>query len=178
MKGAMSSPSDQLYHTLAHYLFPDTTYHYNSGGDPKDIPDLTYQELVDFYKSHYHPSNAVFMTFGNKSAYELQEQFENLALSKFEQGETLYSTPETRLSAPVSVTDTYAVDAEDLRDKTYHVISWLLPEASEIKLRLGMRLVEGILLEDSASPLRHYLETCGYADATGPFMGLMTLTLK
>jgi len=172
MKGAMSSPSDQLYHTLAHYLFPDTTYHYNSGGDPKDIPDLTYQELVDFYKSHYHPSNAVFMTFGNKSAYELQEQFENLALSKFEQGETLYSTPETRLSAPVSVTDTYAVDAEDLRDKTYHVISWLLPEASEIKLRLGMRLVEGILLEDSASPLRHYLETCGYADATGPFMGV------
>ncbi len=172
MKGAMSSPSDQLYHTLAYYLFPDTTYHYNSGGDPKDIPDLTYQELVDFYKSHYHPSNAVFMTFGNKSAYELQEQFENLALSKFEQGETLYSTPETRLSAPVSVTDTYAVDAEDLRDKTYHVISWLLPEASEIKLRLGMRLVEGILLEDSASPLRHYLETCGYADATGPFMGV------
>ncbi|ENX01584.1 hypothetical protein F899_01551 [Acinetobacter sp. CIP 101934] len=172
MKGAMSSPSDQLYHTLAHYLFPDTTYHYNSGGDPKDIPDLTYQELVDFYKSHYHPSNAVFMTFGKKSAYEQQEQFENLALSKFEQGETLYSTPETRLSAPVSVTDTYAVDAEDLRDKTYHVISWLLPEASEIKLRLGMRLVEGILLEDSASPLRHYLETCGYADATGPFMGV------
>ncbi|GAA5555746.1 hypothetical protein Asch01_00436 [Acinetobacter schindleri] len=172
MKGAMSSPSDQLYHTLAHYLFPDTTYHYNSGGDPKDIPDLTYQELVDFYKSHYHPSNAVFMTFGKKSAYELQEQFENLALSKFEQGETLYSTPETRLSAPISVTDTYAVDAEDLRDKTYHVISWLLPEASEIKLRLGMRLVEGILLEDSASPLRLYLETCGYADATGPFMGV------
>jgi hypothetical protein len=26
-----------------------------------------------------------------------------------------------------------------------------------------MRLVEGILLENSASPLRHYLETCGYA---------------
>ncbi len=172
MKGAMSSPSDQLYHTLAHHLFPNTTYHYNSGGDPKDIPDLTYQELVDFYKSHYHPSNAVFMTFGNKTAFELQEQFENLALSKFEKGQTLYPTPETRLTAPLTVTDSYAVDAEDLQDKTYHVLSWLLPEASDIKLRLGMRLVEGILLEDSASPLRHYLETCGYADATGPFMGV------
>jgi presequence protease len=172
MKGAMSSPSDQLYHALAHHLYPNTTYHYNSGGDPKDIPDLTYQELVNFYKSHYHPSNAVFMTFGNKTAFELQEQFERLALSKFEQGDTLYSTAETRLSAPITVTDTYAVDAEDLKDKTYHVLSWLLPEASEIKLRLGMRLVEGILLEDSASPLRHYLETCGYADATGPFMGV------
>ncbi|OTG64021.1 peptidase M16 [Acinetobacter sp. ANC 3903] len=172
MKGAMSSPSDQLYHQLAHHLFPHTTYHYNSGGDPKDIPDLTYSELVNFYKSHYHPSNAVFMTFGNESAYHLQEQFETLALAKFEKGQTLHSTPETRLTAPIEVTETYAVDAEDLKDKTYHVISWLLPQASDIKLRLGMRLVEGILLEDSASPLRHYLETCGYAQSTGPIMGV------
>ncbi|WP_168383061.1 insulinase family protein [Acinetobacter indicus] len=172
MKGAMSSPSDQLYHQLAHHLFPETTYHYNSGGDPKDIPDLTYQELVDFYKSHYHPSNAVFMTFGNQSAYDLQEQFQSLALAKFEQGETLFSKPERRLAAPVTVTESYAVDAEDLKDKTYHVLSWLLPEASDIKLRLGMRLVEGVLLENSASPLRHYLETCGYAQSTGPFMGV------
>ncbi len=132
MKGAMSSPSDQLYHQLAHHLFPETTYHYNSGGDPKDIPDLSYEELVSFYKSHYHPSNAVFMTFGNEPAYNLQEQFETLALSKFEKGQTLYSKPERRLTAPVTVTETYAVDAEDLKDKTYHVLSWLLPEASNI----------------------------------------------
>ena len=172
MKGAMSSPSDQLYHQLAHHLFPETTYHYNSGGDPKDIPDLTYPELVDFYKSHYHPSNAVFMTFGNEPAYNLQEQFETLALAKFSKGETLFSKEEHRLTAPLEVTETYAVDAEDLKDKTYHIISWLLPKASEIKLRLGMRLVEGVLLEDSASPLRHYLETCGYAQSTGPIMGV------
>ncbi|MFV5516950.1 insulinase family protein [Acinetobacter gerneri] len=172
MKGAMSSPSDQLYHQLAYHLFPETTYHYNSGGDPKDIPDLTYEELVSFYKSHYHPSNAVFMTFGNEPAYNLQEQFEKLALSKFQKGETIYSKAEKRLTAPKEVTETYAVDSEDLKDKTYHILSWLLPESSNIKLRLGMRLVEGILLENSASPLRHYLETCGYAQSTGPIMGV------
>lgn len=172
MKGAMSSPTDQLYHQLAHHLFPETTYHYNSGGDPKDIPDLTYEQLVDFYKTHYHPSNAVFMTFGNQTAYDLQEQFEKLALNKFSRGTTLYSKPEKRLLAPIEVTESYAVDSEDLKDKTYHVMSWLLPETSDIKLRLGMRLVEGILLENSASPLRHYLETCGYAQSTGPLMGV------
>ncbi|MGL5158416.1 MAG: insulinase family protein, partial [Acinetobacter junii] len=172
MKGAMSSPTDQLYHQLAHHLFPETTYHYNSGGDPKDIPDLTYEQLVDFYKTHYHPSNAVFMTFGNQSAYDLQEQFETLALHKFSKGTTLYSKPEKRLTAPLEVIENYAVDSEDLKDKTYHVLSWLLPETSDIKLRLGMRLVEGILLENSASPLRHYLETCGYAQSTGPLMGV------
>ena len=172
MKGAMSSPSDQLYHQLAHHLFPKTTYHYNSGGDPKDIPDLSYDELVAFYKSHYHPSNAIFMTFGDESAYHLQEQFEKLALSKFAKGETIYSKEEQRLTAPIEVQETYAVDAADLKDKTYHILSWLLPKTSDVKLRLGMRLVEGILLENSASPLRHYLETCGYAQSTGPIMGV------
>ncbi|WP_139851822.1 insulinase family protein [Acinetobacter pullicarnis] len=172
MKGAMSAPSDQLYHQLAHHLFPKTTYHYNSGGDPKDIPDLSYDELLAFYASHYHPSNAIFMTFGNQSAYDLQEQFESLALNKFAKGETLFSVAEQRLAAPVTVSETYAVDAEDLKDKTYHMLSWLLPKSSDIKLRLGMRLVEGILLEDSASPLRHYLETCDYAQSTGPIMGV------
>ena len=157
---------------MAYHLFPETTYHYNSGGDPKDIPDLSYQELVDIYKSHYHPSNAVIKTFGNTPAYDLQEQFEQLALAKFEQGQTLYSKPERRLAAPVAVTETYAVDAEELKDKTYHVLAWLLPEASDIKLRLGMRLVEGVLLENSAAPLRHYLETWAHAQSTGPLMGV------
>ena len=112
------------------------------------------------------------MTFGNQSAYELQEQFEKLALAKFQKGTTLYSKPEKRLAAPIQVSEHYAVDSDDLSDKTYHVLAWLLPEASDIKLRLGLRLVEGILLENSASPLRHYLETCGYAQSTGPLMGV------
>ena len=172
MKGAMSSPSDQLYHQLATHLFPETTYHYNSGGDPKDIPDLTYEQLTEFYKTHYHPSNAVFMTFGNEPVYNLHEQFETQALSGFEKGTTIYSKPEKRLTAPVDVVESYAVDSQELKNKTYHVLSWLLPQSSDIKLRLGMRLAEGILLEDSSSPLRHYLETCGYADSTGPFMGV------
>ncbi len=55
------------------------------------------------------------MTFGNELAYNLQEQFQTLALSKFEQGQTLHSKPERRLAAPVTVTETYAVDAQDLK---------------------------------------------------------------
>lgn len=172
MKGAMSAPTDQLYHQLAHHLFPETTYHYNSGGEPKDIPDLTHEELVAFYQKHYHPSNAVFMTFGNLPVSDLHTQFEEQVLSGFKAGETIYSVPEKRLAAPIDVVEHYAIDQSDLVDKTYHVLSWLLPQSSDIKTRLGMRLVEGILLENSASPLRKYLETCDYAESSGPFMGV------
>ncbi|SDC10955.1 insulinase family protein [Acinetobacter boissieri] len=172
MKGAMSSPSDQLYHRLAHHLFPETTYHYNSGGEPSDIPDLTHEQLVAFYKKHYHPSNAVFMTFGDLPVVEIQEKIQQQALVNFTRGETIYSKPERRLTAPLEIVEPYAVDSTELKDKTYHVVSWLLPEVSDIKIRLGMRLVEGILLENSAAPLRQYLETCDYAESSGPFMGV------
>jgi len=83
MKGAMSSPVSVLWQTLSEHLYPTTTYHYNSGGEPVDIPDLTYQQLKSFYQTHYHPSNAVFMTFGDIPAYEHQKQFEEKALSHF-----------------------------------------------------------------------------------------------
>lgn len=172
MKGAMSSPTDQLYHRLADHLYPQTTYHYNSGGDPADIPDLTHQDLLDFYKSHYHPSNAVLMTFGNLTPFELQRTFEQDALQHFSRGETLASVPEQRLTQPLRVEDVYAVDADDLAKKTYIQLAWLLPPSTDIKTRLALRLMEGVLLEHSASPLRQYLETCELGESTGPLMGL------
>ncbi len=172
MKGAMSSPTDQLYHTLAHSLYPQTTYHYNSGGNPADIPNLTHQELIDFYQSHYHPSNAVLMTFGNLSPLELQTAFEEQALHQFSQGQTLRSVPEQRLSAPVAVEEVYAVDSDDLSNKTYIQLAWLLPPSTDIDTRLALRLMEGVLMEHSGSPLRHYLETCGLGESTSPLMGL------
>lgn len=172
MKGACSAPTDQLYHKLAHHLYPKTTYHYNSGGDPKDIPALSYAELVEFYRSHYHPSNAIFMTFGDADIYHLHDSFEKKALKDFEQGQTIYSVPEQRFTEPKRVIEPYTFDEDDLSQKTYHVLSWLLPETHNIKLRLGMRLVEGILLENSASPLRNYLETSKLGQSSGPFLGV------
>lgn len=172
MKGALSPPSRQLFHRIAEHLYSETTYHYNSGGEPADITDLTHDELVAFYKKHYHPSNAIFMTFGKQNVYDLHEQFETLALAKFEQGETLFSHVEPRLNAPKQVQETYAIEDQDLKDKTYLALSWLLPTAEDIQLWFGLRLVEGVLLQNAASPLRHYLETCGFAKSAGPILGL------
>ena len=73
----MSSVSTALWSTLCEQLFPSTTYHYNSGGDPAHIPDLSYEQLKAFYRSHYHPSNAIFMTFGDIPAGEHQAVFES-----------------------------------------------------------------------------------------------------
>jgi Zn-dependent M16 (insulinase) family peptidase len=57
-------------------MYPGTTYENVSGGDPKSITDLTHEQLLDFHKRHYHPSNARFYTYGkNRIVYILHITF-------------------------------------------------------------------------------------------------------
>lgn len=171
MKGAMSGEVDQLYHSVAHHLFPTTTYHYNSGGDPADIPDLTHQELVEFHQSHYHPSNSVIMSFGNIPVAQTQAKLHDNALVQFETGKKHVSRPEQRLTAPIQAVETYTVD-EAGPNKTHHVIAWLLPTITDPKQRLALRLLEGVLIEHAGSPLRAYLDSHELGTGPSPLLGL------
>lgn len=174
MKGAMSSVPSQLWHTLCKYLFPTTTYHYNSGGEPEDIPDLSYEQLKSFYKNHYHPSNAIFMTFGDISASEHQEKFEAQALSQFEKLDYSVSVgEEKRYHAPLKVHEHYPLDdSDELEDKTHIVLGWLLGSSTDLDSVLQAQLLNGILLDNSASPLQHLLETTELGTSPSPMCGL------
>ena len=176
MKGAMSSVSSQLWHTLCKYLYPTTTYHYNSGGEPEDIPNLTYQQLKDFYRTHYHPSNAVFMTYGDIPAAVHQEKFETRALSQFEAlDEVIAVGDEKRYHAPIAVEEAYPIDesdAENLEEKHHVVIAWLLGKTTDLDESLEAQLVSNILLDNSASPLQQALETTELGQAPSPLCGL------
>lgn len=174
MKGAMSSVFSVLWQTLNKYLHPATTYHFNSGGEPECIPQLTYQQLKAFYKTHYHPSNAIFMTYGDISAAEHQKCFEELALNRFEALEEEISVPdEQRYYAPVSVTEHYPLSAEeDTGDKSHVVVSWLLGRSTDLQEALTAQLISNILLDNSASPLLHALETSPLGNAPSPLCGM------
>lgn len=163
MKGAMSPTISKLWQALNKHIFPTSTYHYNSGGEPKDIPNLSYEQLKQFYKTHYHPSNATFMSFGDIPAVELQERFETLALQHFEKlDEVIQVYPEQRLSAPIRVEESYpyiATEGDDIDKKSHIVIAWLLDESINLKSNLEVNLLSNLLYDNSASPLRHLLET-------------------
>ena len=58
MKGALSDPESLIGNEINSYLYKGSPYEYESGGNPADIKDLTFDDFVDFYKTHYHPSNA------------------------------------------------------------------------------------------------------------------------
>jgi presequence protease len=174
MKGAMSSISSILWHTLGKYLHPATTYHFNSGGEPDCIPDLSYDQLRRFYQTHYHPSNAIFMTYGDIPARDHQERFETLALKRFERLDKTISVPdEQRYYAPVRVEESYPVAAdEEDGNKTHVVMGWLLGHSTNLDDAFTAHLLSSVLLDNSASPLMHVLETTELGNAPSPLCGL------
>ncbi len=180
MKGAMSSPVSTLWQLLSEHLFPSVTYHHNSGGDPERIPDLTHDQLKAFHAGHYHPSNAIFLTYGDIAAAEHQAVFEEKALKAFERDERrIRVAEERRYDQPIRVESSYALDAEEeTAAKTHIVTGWLLGRNTRMEDVLTAHLLSGVLLDNSASPLRHALETSDLGEAPSPLCGFQDSTYE
>ena len=172
MKGAMSSPTDQLWHGMSKHLFEETTYHHNSGGDPKKIIDLTHADLVAFHQKHYHPSNATFFTFGNVSIDEIHNHLEKNVFQKFTPAtEQLTIKPAKIFTSPVKASGTYQPLPGD--ESNHHVvISWLLGDSHNPLNLLEKYFLSNVLLDNSASPLRKALELSKLGKSPSPFLGI------
>ncbi len=172
MKGALSSPVQRLWQTVHQHLFPTITYHYNSGGDPKEIPKLTHAQLKTFHASHYHPSNAIFMTYGDRPAAGHQVLFEERALQHFQKRECLPIPDEQRYDTPKQAFNYYPIDQKtQSQNKTHIVLAWLLGKSTDIREVMNVSLLTGVLLDNSASALRHALETSNLGTAPSPLCG-------
>lgn len=176
MKGAMASPSSLLSRRLGRALYPTTTYHHNSGGEPQNIPDLTWQQLRDFHASFYHPSNSWIFSYGNLPLQGHLKKVDALALSRFERRAVDSEVPsEERFRAPRQCEETYALAPDESPEgKSMVQLAWLTNDIDDSYLRLVMNLLSVLLLGTPASPLyRALLESrlgsnltpgCGYHD--------------
>ena len=176
MRGALSSPGARLWHALAAELYPTTTYHHNSGGDPEEIPKLTVESLREFHRRHYHPSNACFGTYGDFDPREHQAKIEEWALRRFEARPVDGAIgDERRYTSPRGITLPYALsDLEGTGDRTHIVLGWLLGRTQDLRSVLEMHLLCGVLLNNSSAPLHHALETTALGAAPSELCGLDT----
>lgn len=167
MKGAMSSPNQVMGRSLLNALYPDTTYGYNSGGDPAVIPLLTHEQLKSFHQRHYHPSNAFFYTYGNLPLAERLEFIENKILQKFSRIDPQTEVPsQPRWTSPKSVTYYYPLSkTEDPSKKCQVCTAWLTADICDTFEVLGLSLLSQILLGNSASPLKRALIESGLGSA-------------
>ena len=172
MKGAMSSITSQLWHGMSKHLYPSSTYKHNSGGNPENIIDLSHEDLVNFHKKHYHPSNATFFTYGNIDPIEIQSFIKENVLDNFSpSNEVVAVKNEDRFDVPITVSDFYNPQPGD-EDNHHIVLSWLLNESHNPVQLLETYLMSNILLDNSASPLRKVLESTKLGKSPSPLTGL------
>lgn len=154
MKGVFSSPENILDRYLAHSLFPKTTYGYESGGDPKDIPELTYQEFKDFHTRYYHPSNSRLFIYGDCEIASCLKFIDEQYLSRFSK-QVVDSTIQfqRKFSKPKRREISYAVSKdESLEKKTFIVLGMKLGKSTNHEHCMGMEILSHILLEQQHRP--------------------------
>ncbi len=157
MKGALSSPDNRLWEGLMEKLLPDLTYSYNSGGDPKVIPSLTYEELIEFHKYFYHPSHCLFYFYGNFPLEGHLDFIEEKILSKSDlKKEIPPINKQTRFSSIKKSDAPYPVAKEE-KNSSIQAFGYLTSYISDQETTLALELLDCILMETDASPLRYAL---------------------
>ncbi|MCX7952503.1 MAG: insulinase family protein [Deltaproteobacteria bacterium] len=78
MKGYYSEPYTIFARAVHEAFFENSHYVLDSGGDPEEILELSYEELVNFHKKNYTLQNLRILTFGSYEFEKLVEIFEEL----------------------------------------------------------------------------------------------------
>ena len=111
MKGAMSSVDEVIMEGMLAAVYPDTCYGYNSGGDPRVIPQLTYEQYMSMYNRYYHPSNSRIWLDGAVPLDRVLPMIDEY-LSRFERSEEKHVITLQQPHA-CEKTQYYEVSAED-----------------------------------------------------------------
>ncbi|KIW17596.1 hypothetical protein PV08_04791 [Exophiala spinifera] len=170
MKGQMSDASYLFYIRFREHLFPSL---YNSGGDPEVMTNLTYEQLVDFSRQHYHPSNAKIFSYGSLSLAEHLQQV-NETISKFDQ-----SSPDSDIKLPIDLSNgplafevPGPLDTMQPTDRQYKSsMTWLGCEASDIVETFSLSIMMSLLMNGYGSPLYQGLIESGLGTNFSPNSG-------
>ena len=165
MKGVYSSPDSLVGRYVRQSLFRKHTYGVDSGGDPSDIPDLTYEGFKGFWETYYHPSNSFIYFYGNddpENRFKLMEGY----LKPYKKKKVKSVVPLAKpFKRPKRVQYSYdAGDIKDVEKKHFLLVNWRLPDTSDAVLNFSLRILGHILIGTPASPLRKALLDSGLGE--------------
>ncbi len=170
MKGAGASLESRLWHTLMEDLLPDLPYAYNSGGDPKVIPQLSYGDLRSFHATYYHPSRCLFFFYGN---FPLKTHLDTLSQGILKGIKKQPPLPplklQRRFTSPVMREITYpSSESGELGKLSTLVFGFLTAPLIAQEEVLALSILDAILMDNDASILRAKLldsKLCIHVDA-------------
>ena len=163
MKGAFSSPEGVLDRVVLNTLFPDTSYANESGGDPEVIPDLTYEQFLDFHRKYYHPSNSYIYLYGDMDMEEKLDWLDREYLCHYEAAKV---DSQIRLQKPFEemkeVTLPYSIASDEPEeDNTYLSYNKVIGTSLDKELYLAFQILDYALLSAPGAPLKKELTDAG-----------------
>lgn len=163
MKGAFSSPEGVLDRVVLNTLFPDTSYANESGGDPEVIPELTYEQFLDFHRKYYHPSNSYIYIYGDMDMEEKLRWLDREYLKDFDSMEI---DSEIRLQEPFSQMKEaeipYSIASDESEeDNTYLSYNKVIATSLDRELYVAFEVLDYALLQAPGAPLKKALVDAG-----------------
>lgn len=165
MKGAMSSVDSQLGELILKRMYKDSGYGVNSGGDPKDIPNLTYEAYKEFYHKHYHPENALLVLYGKMDILSQLEFIDKEYLSYYKASGQRLKIEEPKPLVDLDYEEDYAIgNNETVENNSYIGISFALPKSSDVEGNLAFSILRDVLFATNDSPLKKALLALNLCD--------------
>ena len=163
MKGAFSSPEGVLDRVVLNTLFPDTSYANESGGDPEVIPELTYEQFLDFHRKYYHPSNSYIYLYGDMDMEEKLKWLDLEYLSDYEEiqvdSRIKYQEPFTEV---VEKEIAYSIASDESEsENTYLSYNKVIGTSLDRELYLAFQILDYALLSAPGAPLKKALTDAG-----------------
>ena len=170
MKGAYSSLETYAGLWSVKSIMPGTPYDFESGGDPQDIPKLTWEGLKNFHTSRYSPANCRVFLAGNIPT-EKQLSFLN---ENFFGG-----IPGGKACEPINKTERwkeprkYRIPCPAGSEKKATIfLSWLCCDVTDVDENIALAALTEILLGHDGSPLTRVLIESGLGEDITPVSGL------
>lgn len=156
-------------------LLEGTPYEHDSGGDPGEIPSLTYEAFRAFHAKHYHPSNCRIFLHGNITTERQLELLQNRFLADFTAGERIVPDSVAKNFDHPRVFEIPAPAGEGQDpDKATVELNWLLPDSTDTVALMEGNLIAEILLGHDGAPLSRILLESGLGEDIAPSTGLET----
>lgn len=166
MKGAFSSPESVLDRYTRNQLFPDTCYGNESGGDPAEIPSLTYEQFLEFHSRYYHPSNSYIYLYGDMDMAQKLTWLDQEYLSHYDRKEIDSEIPLQKGFSERKESEIFysITEGETEEDGTYLSLNTVVGEGLDATLCLAFQILEYTLLDAPGAPLKQALVDAGIGD--------------
>ena len=166
MKGVYSASENLVSDAMVFALHEDSSYGVDSGGDPKLIPSLSYEEFKDYHKKYYHPSNSYIYLYGNQNMEEALDFIDKNYLQDFDKAEInseIILNDEIKKTKDVEIT--FSASKEEMKDKIdYLSKGWTLGYADS-KMDVFMRdFLAELLIDAQGGPLKKAIFDAGLAE--------------